>query len=100
MTETQAMPETSVFEEAYPIQATLDRVWTALTDPEALRVWFTEHAEVDLRPGGAYRFWCRHTPYFGGPVTSDQVIAELDRIDLGFDKDLAGQNVQLFNRLA
>jgi len=38
-----------------------ERVWKALTDPAELRVWFAEHAEVDPRPGGAYRFWGRHT---------------------------------------
>lgn len=35
-------------------------VYEALTDPAALRVWLTDHAEVDLP--GRYEFWGRHTP--------------------------------------
>jgi uncharacterized protein YndB with AHSA1/START domain len=35
-------------------------VWEALTDPAALRVWLTEHADVDLP--GKYEFWGRSTP--------------------------------------
>ncbi|MDX3195273.1 SRPBCC domain-containing protein [Streptomyces sp. MN03-5084-2B] len=34
--------------------------WEALTDPAALRVWLTEHAEVDLP--GRYEFWGPSTP--------------------------------------
>nr|BFE58943.1 hypothetical protein GCM10020063_034690 [Dactylosporangium thailandense] len=33
----------------------------ALTDPAALRIWLTEHANVDL-PGGTYQFWGPTTP--------------------------------------
>ena len=34
----------------------IDKVWTAVTDPEHLRQWFPSPVEVDLRPGGAMRF--------------------------------------------
>jgi uncharacterized protein YndB with AHSA1/START domain len=34
--------------------AVLDDVWSALTDPERLAVWYGE-VEGDLRPGGEYR---------------------------------------------
>jgi uncharacterized protein YndB with AHSA1/START domain len=32
-----------------------ERVWTALTTAEGLAAWFGDHAEIDLRPGGAAR---------------------------------------------
>jgi uncharacterized protein YndB with AHSA1/START domain len=39
------------------IRAPRDRVWSALTRPEELLRWFpTEHAAVDLRPGGLASF--------------------------------------------
>lgn len=33
------------------------RVFTALTNPAELQRWFAQHAEVELRAGGAYRFY-------------------------------------------
>lgn len=42
------------------LAAPVEAVWRALTDPAELRVWLTEHAEVDLPT--RYEFWGRHTP--------------------------------------
>ncbi|ACZ90286.1 hypothetical protein Aros01_04085 [Streptosporangium roseum] len=42
------------------VAAPLKEVHQALTDPEALRTWLAEHAEVDLPH--RYEFWGRHTP--------------------------------------
>lgn len=42
------------------VAAPPNTVYEALTDPAALRVWLTEHAEVDLP--GTYEFWGRSTP--------------------------------------
>jgi uncharacterized protein YndB with AHSA1/START domain len=42
------------------LAAPAERVWRALTDPAELRVWFAEHAEVDLPH--RYEFWGRYTP--------------------------------------
>jgi uncharacterized protein YndB with AHSA1/START domain len=42
------------------VPAPLKIVYEALTDPAALRVWLTEHAEVELP--GKYEFWGRSTP--------------------------------------
>jgi uncharacterized protein YndB with AHSA1/START domain len=42
------------------VPAPLKVTYEALTDPAALRVWLTEHAEVDLPD--KYEFWGRHTP--------------------------------------
>ncbi|WP_424187385.1 SRPBCC family protein [Actinokineospora sp. G85] len=41
------------------LSAGVDRVRAALTDPAQLRVWFAEHAEVELPD--TYRFWGRNT---------------------------------------
>lgn len=41
------------------LSAPPERVWRALTDPQALAAWFWPHldntVEIDLRPGGRYR---------------------------------------------
>jgi uncharacterized protein YndB with AHSA1/START domain len=42
------------------VRAPVGDVRRALTDPEALRVWLAEHAEVDLPH--RYEFWGRYTP--------------------------------------
>lgn len=49
------------FEYSLTLPATPDRVWAAWTDTTALRAWFAEHAEVEPRAGGAFRFWGSHT---------------------------------------
>lgn len=46
-----------------------ERVWAALTVPCELDRWMTEHAALDLRPGGAYRF-----DYGGGIVSTGAVL--------------------------
>ncbi len=38
------------------IDAPVSRVWDALTVPELISSWFGDHAEIDLRPGGAASF--------------------------------------------
>jgi uncharacterized protein YndB with AHSA1/START domain len=53
-------------------------VWRALTDAAELRAWFAEHAEVDPRPGGAWRFWGRHSLGVPTPDDADQRIAALE----------------------
>jgi len=37
------------------------RVFAALTHADELKQWFAEHAEVEPKLGGAYRFWGKHT---------------------------------------
>jgi uncharacterized protein YndB with AHSA1/START domain len=38
------------------IDAPIDVVWTVITEPEHITGWFTDSAEVDVRPGGEGRF--------------------------------------------
>src|SRR5262245_30732218 len=48
----------SEVEKNITIAAPIDRVWEALTDPEAIGEWMLdEEVRVDLRPGGAYAFF-------------------------------------------
>lgn len=49
------------------IEATLDRVWEALTQAEHFQHWFAfEGAEIDLRPGGTIvMHWKEHGTYYG-----------------------------------
>ena len=51
------------------LPATRERVFAALTQPAELTVWFAEHVEVEPHPGGAYRFWGKHT--YGAPTRAD-----------------------------
>src|SRR5256885_15632515 len=37
------------------IEAPLEVVWRVVTDPEQIRQWFADEAEVDLRGGGSGR---------------------------------------------
>lgn len=46
---------------ALPIHAPAARIFDALTTQRELERWFAEHARVDPRVGGTFRFWGRHT---------------------------------------
>jgi uncharacterized protein YndB with AHSA1/START domain len=37
------------------IDASIERVWEALTSAEQMSQWFGDSAEIDLRPGGRAR---------------------------------------------
>jgi uncharacterized protein YndB with AHSA1/START domain len=65
-------------EHACSLPAAPALVFAALTEPRELERWFAEHAEVELRAGGAYRFWGRHT--YGTPSRSDarQVVTRFE----------------------
>ncbi len=52
-----------------PLEGSLKKVFTALTDPEALQSWFAEHVDITLEPGAPFRFWGRHT--FGTPTANE-----------------------------
>ncbi|MCU1681980.1 MAG: hypothetical protein JWQ81_2719 [Amycolatopsis sp.] len=60
-------------------------VHRALTDPAALQVWLTEHAEVNLPD--RYQFWGRFTPDGEGP---NQRLLHVDDSSLRFDWQLDG----------
>jgi uncharacterized protein YndB with AHSA1/START domain len=48
------------------IDAPPDRVWAIVTDPRHVACWFSDEAEIDLRPGGAMVLtWHGHGTYRG-----------------------------------
>ena len=53
----------------WKLAARPERVFAALTQAEELEQWFAEHAEVEPRVGGAYRFWGKHT--YGTPSRAE-----------------------------
>lgn len=54
---------THEFQHKLPV--TKERLFAALTEPQALRRWFAEYVEIQPRPGGTLRFWGKHT--YGTP---------------------------------
>ena len=46
----------SAIEREIVIDAPVEAVWSAVTEPDQIRQWFTDQAEVDLRVGGSGRF--------------------------------------------
>lgn len=57
------------YDYSLPIPAPAGRIYEALTAERELEQWFAEHARVEPRVGGAFRFWGRHT--VGTPDESD-----------------------------
>jgi len=47
---------------SFPLPVHPERAFRALVEPVELARWFAEHARVEPRPGGAFRFWGRATP--------------------------------------
>ncbi|HEX3318010.1 MAG TPA: SRPBCC family protein [Solirubrobacteraceae bacterium] len=48
------------------IEAPIDVVWAVVTQPEHVSGWFSERAEIDLRPGGAaVLHWSDHGTVHG-----------------------------------
>jgi uncharacterized protein YndB with AHSA1/START domain len=56
---TSMVPER--IEKEIVIEAPLDVVWALVTEPEHVGTWFSDSAEIDLRPGGdATLTWDKH----------------------------------------
>lgn len=51
------------YEYAVPLTlpASSEKAFAALSEESALEAWFTEHAQVEPRVGGAFRFWGKYT---------------------------------------
>ncbi|HVY80413.1 MAG TPA: SRPBCC family protein [Steroidobacteraceae bacterium] len=60
------------------LPAPRDRVFRAFTDETELRCWFAEHAHIEPRAGGDYRFWGIHT--YGAPSRA-QAMQRVLRLD-------------------
>ncbi|MCB2097892.1 MAG: SRPBCC domain-containing protein, partial [Parvularculaceae bacterium] len=84
-----------VFEYAVPVTfpASQADAFAALSDEKALKVWFAEHAEIDAREGGAYRFWGKHTPDTKTRADATQTIAHYGPVStLSFEWRLFGRD--------
>ena len=72
------------------VAAPPERVWTALTDPEALLAWLPPDGmtgrfeRFDARPGGSYRMVLTYSDAAGAPgkATADSDIAEARFVDI------------------
>lgn len=72
------------------------QVFAALTEPEALRQWFAEHAEVEPRAGGAYRFWGRYSYGTTSPGEATQTLTVFEPPHrFGFRWRLHGQDSEV-----
>jgi len=76
----------------WTLPASRDEVFAALTQPVALRQWFAEKVDIDLRLGGSFRFWGKHTLESASKDKAAQTIIELE------DKRLLRFSWQLFNQ--
>jgi uncharacterized protein YndB with AHSA1/START domain len=87
---------------SFPIAATPERVFRALTQPDELKRWFCEHAEIDLKVGGAFRFWGRYT--YGTPTRAAAQAQKVLRLEtdavIAFSWSLAGQPTEVTLSLA
>ena len=58
------MAEQRVVEKVLELNASVEQVWRAITDPEELSRWFGHDTELDLTPGGDGAFiWREHGRY-------------------------------------
>jgi uncharacterized protein YndB with AHSA1/START domain len=61
----------------FRLPARPERVFAALTEPEALRAWHCEHCAVELRIGGRYAFWGRDIAWVETEARATQRITAL-----------------------
>ncbi len=69
-----------VYEYAIPVTfpATTQETFSALTDERALEIWFAEHAKVEPKVDGAYRFWGRYSLDTAKQEQAGQVITRYE----------------------
>ena len=85
------MSDAWTHEFSFPIPAPGERVFRALIEEKELTRWFAEHAEVQPRVGGRFRFWGRHT--VGAPSEEEArgTLRELEAGDrMAFDWRILG----------
>ncbi len=62
------------------IEAPVDVVWRAVTEPDQISSWFTDTAEIDVRPGGTGTLtWSdRATKQLDAPITAHIRVETVD----------------------
>jgi uncharacterized protein YndB with AHSA1/START domain len=68
----------TTYRQDFEILADVSRVFDAMTEPRHLRVWLSDHVEVDPRVGGVFRFWGRRVPWMPRASDADQIITRID----------------------
>lgn len=75
----------------FSIPAAAGRIFEALTTERELEAWFAEHARVEPRLGGAFRFWGRHTVGTPGEREANGTITTFEPgARLGFEWNVCG----------
>jgi uncharacterized protein YndB with AHSA1/START domain len=63
------MEKIDAIEREITVKGSVDKVWRALTDAGQLAQWFGDSAEVDLKPGGAFRVgWSEYDSIVEGVI--------------------------------
>ena len=65
-------------EHSWKLEAAPEQVFAALTEPAQLNQWFAERTDIELRPGGNYRFWGKHTLGSPGEENARQRITRVE----------------------
>ncbi len=84
-----------VYEYAVPITfpASQAEAFRALTNEDALKAWFSEHAEIDAKEGGSYSFWGKYTLGSATRADATQKITEYSPVStLSFTWRLMGRD--------
>jgi len=69
---------TYTIERDIEIEAPVDVVWRTITEPEQIRTWFSDTADLEARPGavGSLTFWASETD---GPHIVDVTVVAAER---------------------
>ena len=60
----------------YKINATIDEIFEALTDPEIIEEWSGNYAEMDARAGGKFSFWEGSIYGINKEISKNKIIQE------------------------
>ena len=95
------MTSAFTYTHSWTLNAPPSAVFRAVTDLAQLTQWFAEHAQIEPRRGGVYRFWGRHT--IGTPPHEEarQTITSFEPdAELGFTWPINGVDTDVTMTLA
>ncbi|MFK7955047.1 MAG: SRPBCC family protein [Lysobacterales bacterium] len=79
-----------------PLPGTREEMFHAMTDPQALAAWFAEQLVVELKVGGDFRFWGKHTFDTPDKSAANQQITTIEAPDrFGFSWHLMDRDTQV-----